>query len=572
MEQVDYTVIVLYAIGIVIAGMVFSGKMKSSKDMFAAGGQSPWWVSGLSAFMTCFSAGTFVIWGGMAYQYGVVAIVINLCYGVAALFVGKWIAGKWRKAGVNSASEYLQIRYGSSVVQFYTWVKGLMVMFVTGGSIYALSVIISALMPLPEGHFLVDSSTGFLSIPITSIILCIIVIIIAFTGGLWAVLITDVLQFVILSVSIIFVIPLIFKEVGGVGGFMENLPPRFLSPVTKEFSWWFMIGWTTINFAALGGEWAFVQRYVCVPKAKDAKKVAYLIGVLYLVSPIFWMIPPLVYRTIEANADPEQAYILACQKVLPVGMIGLMIAAMASATASMATTRLNVFAGAFTEIYQRIIGVINEAKLVFVGRVVTIILGVIVIAGALLIPLYGYTSFIIEINTLLYIPLILPVIWGLFSKRVKIAGVWFTTIFGFVSAYILKFALSNNGFLTEVHVLKPLVNWISENSRIADMASGIIGPILVLVLFEIFSKSEDPKWQNVLATRLRFEKEKTLSVSLMPLKMLTITILIIACVVGGLAFINESHRNVMLVFSAALVGIALVAYKFYKRSEKKQMN
>jgi len=67
METVDYIVILLYILGIVGAGMVFAGKMKNSKEMFAAGGQSPWWVSGLSAFMTMFSAGTFVVWGGIAY-------------------------------------------------------------------------------------------------------------------------------------------------------------------------------------------------------------------------------------------------------------------------------------------------------------------------------------------------------------------------------------------------------------------------------------------------------------------------------------------------------------------------
>ena len=77
MQAIDYMVIILYVLGIVEAGIsVFANKMKSSKDMFVAGGQSPWWVSGLSAFMTMFSAGTFVVWGGIAYKYGAVAILI----------------------------------------------------------------------------------------------------------------------------------------------------------------------------------------------------------------------------------------------------------------------------------------------------------------------------------------------------------------------------------------------------------------------------------------------------------------------------------------------------------------
>ncbi len=569
MGTVDYFIIILYAIGIVVAGFAFSGKMKSSKDMFAAGGQSPWWVSGLSAFMTCFSAGTFVIWGGIAYKYGIVAVVINICYGIAAFLVGKWVAGKWRKAGVNSASEFLQIRYGSSIVQFYTWVKGLMVMFVTGGSVYALSKVVCALIPLPAGHILADPSTGFLSVPLISIVLCIIVIIIAFSGGLWAVLMTDVLQFVILTVSVIFVIPLIFNEVGGVDNFLNNIPDGFLSPVTTEYSWWFMIGWVTINFVAMGGEWAFVQRYVCVPEAKDAKKVAYLIGALYLISPIFWMTPPLIYRAINPNVDSEQAYILACQLVLPTGMIGLMIAAMASATASMATTRLNVFAGAFTEIYQRIKGDnINEKKLVFAGRVVTIVLGIIVIAGALLIPSYGYTDFIIDINTLLYIPLILPAIWGLFSKKINIRAVWVTTIVGFIAAYLIKFALSNNGFLVDVAFLEPIVEWIAQNKRITDMIIGIMVPFLILLTFEFCIKTESPRWEEVTKLKVSFEKEKPADISLMPLKMIAITIAIIAVVIALLAIVNEKHMSIMIYFAIILITISFVAFRYFVKSKR----
>ncbi|WP_298530828.1 hypothetical protein [uncultured Algibacter sp.] len=569
MNKIDYIVIILYAIGIVVAGMVFSGKMKSSKDMFAAGGKSPWWVSGLSAFMTCFSAGTFVIWGGIAYKYGVVAIVINLCYGIAALLVGRWIAGVWRKAGVNSASEFLHARYGASIVQFYTWVKGLLVMFVTGGSIYALSKVVCALMPLSEGHLLADPTTGYLSVTITSIIVCIIVVIIAFSGGLWAVLVTDVLQFIILSVSVIFVIPLIFGEVGGISAFIERAPEGFLSPVVEEYSWWFMIGWVTINFVAMGGEWAFVQRYVCVPKAKDAKKVAYLIGGLYIISPVFWMIPPLVYRVIKPNVDTEQAYILACQEVLPVGMIGLMIAAMASATASMATTRLNVFAGSFTEIYQRIKGnTVSEKNIVNVGRGVTIILGGIVVAGALLIPLYGYTDFIIDINTLLYIPLILPSIWGLFSKKIGLRAIWITTITGFISAYIIKFALSNGGFLTDYNFFEPVVLWIAENKRITDMMSGIIVPFVMLLAFEFLSKKENQGWARALSLKQEFEAQKASTASLMPLKMIAITVFIIALAIAVLAFLNTEHKSLMFLFSIALTVIAYLAFRSFTKAKK----
>ncbi|MDO6473350.1 hypothetical protein [Maribacter sp. 1_MG-2023] len=570
MQIADYIVIILYMVGVVGAGMLLAGKMKNSKDMFAAGGQSPWWVSGLSGFMTIFSAGTFVVWGGIAYQYGMVAVAINMCYGIAAMLVGWFLAGYWRKLGVNSASEFLQLRFGGSIVQFYTWFQGTFGIFAVGGAIYALSKIVCALMPLPEGHLLSDPVTGMLSVPFTSVVLCLMVILITFSGGLWAVLVTDVLQFVILVISVIFVVPLIIKKAGGMDLIIEKAPEGFMSPIASDFTWWFLVGWVVIHFFKIGGEWAFVQRYTCVPTAKDAKKAAFIFGAMYLISPIFWMLPALVYRTIEPNQDVEQAYILACNLVLPAGMMGLMIAAMASATASAATSQLNVFAGAFTtEVYKRIFNQnASEQKLVFVGRIFTILLGGIVIAGALLIPRYGYTSFIIDLTTLLTGPLVLPTIWGLFSKKIGIKAVWGTTIIGFISAVIVKFGLTENGFLAGSDFLGPLSDWVIANMRIADLTSGILVPFIVLVVLEFFEKNEHPGWARVQESQQKFSRIKSVQSSTMPAKMVMYALAILALVMIVLSFINMEETRILLSFAFMLIFISSGIYLIIRISEK----
>jgi len=569
MQTVDYVIIVLYVLGILGAGMVFASKMNSAKEMFAAGGQSPWWVSGLSGFMTMFSAGTFVVWGGIAYRYGVVAIVINLSYGVSALLTGWLLAGVWRKAGVDSASEFLQLRYGSSVVQFYTWFKGLLILFVTGGAVYALAKVVCALISLPEDHFLADPVTGHLSVPLTSVVICVIVIIITFVGGLWAVLMTDVLQFVILTVSVIFVVPLILVKVGGWGSFVEQAPEGFLAPVAADYSWWFLLGWMVVNFFIFAADWSFVQRWVCVPTTKDAKKAAYLIAALYLISPIFWMIPPLLYRVINPEADTEQAYILACKLVLPAGMVGLMVAAMASATASMATTRLNVYAGAFTEAFKGLFKQdATEKQLVFVGRIMTIILGSFVITGALMIPRYGYTKFIIDIGTLLYVPFYLPSIWGLFSKKIGVKAVWVTTIAGFLTAYIVKFALRGEGFLTGLEILQPLVLWVAENSRIADMLAGIISPFIILTVLELMAKKKYPGWDRAQEAKKSFHEQPVAQVYTLPGKMVAISLVVIAVLMAGLTIFNGEETAIILTLSLILLVIAGVLFYFLRRANQ----
>ncbi|MBT5902161.1 MAG: Na+:solute symporter [Opitutaceae bacterium] len=570
MQSIDYVIILLYVIGIVAAGMVFAGKMKNSKEMFAAGGKSPWWVSGLSGFMTMFSAGTFVIWGGIAYQFGFVAVYINLGYGVAAMLVGMFLAGRWRKLGVDSAPEYLQMRFGPGIVQFYTWFKGIVNLFAMGGGVFALSKIICVLVPLSEGHLLADAATGHLSVPLTSIALCVMVIVITCSGGLWAVLMTDVLQFVILTVSVVFVVPLILMEAGGWTAFIDATPEGFTSPIASDYTWWFIIGWMVVNFFNIGGEWTFVQRYMCVPTAKDAKKAAFLFGTLYLVSPLIWMLPPLVYRVLNDSAEPAEAYVLACRHVLPAGMMGLMVAAMASATASMATTRLNTFSGAITsEVYHRVINrTASDSQLVFVGRIATVVLGMVVTAGALLIPRYGYTSFIIDINTLLAGPMLLPGLWGLFSRKIGPFAVWSTIAAGAVVAYLVKFALAREGFLTTVDSLQPLVQWIAANSRIVDLTAGIVFPLVLMTTMELMTKHEHPGYAKVQEFSRKFHEEPDLQSSPLPAKIVAISLVIIAAVMLVLAVLDPADANVLGSLAVVLTTISGVIHWSIRRGEK----
>ena len=185
---------------------VFALRVRDAQDMFAAGRQSPWWVSGLSAFMTMFSAGTFVVWGGVAYRLGFVAISINMAYGVAALLAGYLVAGRWRRLGLTTPAQYLRLRFGESAIQLYTWTMLVYRMLGSGVALYALAVLLAALVPLPPGHALADPDTGRLAVT-WGVLLCGGVIV-AYTmiGGLWAVLMTDVLQFIILNLAVVVVI------------------------------------------------------------------------------------------------------------------------------------------------------------------------------------------------------------------------------------------------------------------------------------------------------------------------------------------------------------------------------
>ena len=554
-KSLDLVVIFLYVLGLVAMGALFARRMRNTRDMFAAGGQSPWWLSGLSAFMTMFSAGTFVVWGGIAYRHGLVAVSICTTLGLSALLTGWFLAGVWKRQGVDSAAEFLELRFGRSLVQFYLWLQGTLGIFTMGGAVYALSVIICALVPLPAGHWLADAATGNLSVTIASMIICVVVVAVCFIGGLWAVLMTDVLQFIILTASVLMVVPMLLGRAGGAGAFIEGAPDGFFQPTNGEFTWWFMVGWVLIHFFKIGGEWAYVQRFTCVPTDRDARKAAWLFGVMYLVSPIFWMLPPMIFRTINPDAPHEQAYILACQLVLPTGLLGLMVAAMSSATASTATTVLNVYAGAFTtEVYQRLLRPkASESELVLVGRVVTVLLGLVVAAGALLIPMLGtYTGWILTTTAMLTGPLVLPTIWGLFSRKVGLRTAWAVTLVSATAGFVVKFGLGAGGWFADSEALAGLARLAQVNSRVTEIVVGVAVPLMMLALAEWAIRSESPGWARVEARRLQQRGEKPVLPSHLPARLCGWSVVALAAVLVVLTLINSSQSGVVLPFAAVL--------------------
>lgn len=104
-------------------------------------------------------------------------------------------------------------------------------------------------------------------------------------------MVTDVLQFLILFAAVIIVIPLSLMKVGGAEAFLAKVPEGFFQTVSGDYTWVFIIAFMFYNLFFLGGNWAYVQRYTSVSTPRNARKVGWLFGILYLVSPILWMLP-----------------------------------------------------------------------------------------------------------------------------------------------------------------------------------------------------------------------------------------------------------------------------------------
>ena len=197
MTTLDYIVILLYFLGLIAVSLIMSRKIKSSEDMFIAGRNSSWWLSGVSSYMTIFSASTFVVWGGVAYKSGIVAVVVAISLGIASFIVGKWISGRWRQLRIKSPGEFLTVRFGHGTVSFYT-IAGIVGRAVhTAVALYAVAVVMCALITVPDGSILAstglpgDAPAGNLCIWWALLILGVITLVYTVAGGFLAVLMTD---------------------------------------------------------------------------------------------------------------------------------------------------------------------------------------------------------------------------------------------------------------------------------------------------------------------------------------------------------------------------------------------
>lgn len=227
----------------------------------------------------------------------------------------------------------------------------------------------------------------------------------------------------------------------------------------------------------IGGNWTFVQRFTSVESPKATSKVAYLFAALYLISPVIWMLPPMIYKVINPSLqglDAENAYLKICQLVLPPGLMGLMLTGMYFSTSATANTTLNVTAAVFTnDIYKNAINPnATEAKLMRVARLSSWGLGILMIIIALIVPrLGGMVEVVLTVAAVTAGPLLAPPVWALFSKRLS----------GYITIRITLVTLFINLFFK---MILPVVNGFKLD-RGAEMVVGMGIPVLLLLVNEL---------------------------------------------------------------------------------------
>jgi len=439
----DYIMLVGYFVLMLGIGAYFYGYMRGMKDYFSGGNTIPWWLSGASFFMSSFSVFAFVSYSALAFRYGWVAVTIYWVTIPATIFSVVLFAKKWRRARIDSPVEYLETRYSFGLRQLFTW-QGVPVILVDDAlKLIAIGTFIAVSMNLPE----VPSFTIFgLEVPLeamglhtpiryTMVVAAVIMLLYTLMGGLWAVAVTDFIQFVVMAVGIVVLLPLSIERAGGVSSFIENTPREFYNFVNAEYNWIYVallvllycLAWSSVK-------WPLIQRYYCVRDEKEAQKVGWFVVFLNVVGPPLMFLPAIAAQQFMGDVPDEEVYPRLCIMLLPAGMLGLVVAAMFSATMSMLSSDYNACAGVLTnDVYRRLIHKnASQKELVLIGRLMTLLIGVFALAVAFA---FGGTSgedlfrYMVTLFSIATAPVAVPMLLGLLSRRVTNAG----AIVGFLS-------------------------------------------------------------------------------------------------------------------------------------------
>ena len=427
LQPLDYTAITIYMV--MMAGIgIFLGKyIKNTGDYFKGGNAIPWVSGAISNFMTKFSTFIFVAYAGIAYSDGIVALTLIWSTVLPALIGVAFFAKRWRRAGVITPVEYLETRFNAPVRQILSWGGVLFKLLDNMVRLYALGLFLKAATPM--------------SLESCILICGVIVALYTVIGGLWAVVVTDVVQFIILIVATLILVPLTIQAGGGLSNIMATIPDHFNWFNGAKGTPLFVMVYYVMILIKYSGNWTFIQRFYSVRDEKASQKQAALTAVFFFVFPVVFLFPSLAARVILPNLEnPEMAYVSVCLELLPHGIMGLMVAAMFAATMSVLSGEYNVTAGVLTkDIYQRLFNKnATDKELLWVGRLMTFLLGAVITIGALYIGGFGGAFEANKLFTGLFaIPMTIPLVLGIALKRPKPWGALATLAVGVVLGLVL---------------------------------------------------------------------------------------------------------------------------------------
>jgi solute:Na+ symporter, SSS family len=350
---IDWLVIGAYFALNVGIGFYYKSRASSSvSEFFLSGRNVPWWLAGTSMVATTFAADTPLVVTGFVANNGIAGNWIWWSFLMSGMLTVFFYARLWRRAGVMTDIEFAEIRYSGKPAAFLRGFR----------SVY-LGVIVNCII-LGWVNLAMVKILGLIFGVTKTEALWIVLGLIALTSfistlsGLWGVLVTDVVQFVIKMGMVIVLAVFAVNAVGGMGALKEKLVssgrgealnmvpdlnsvwmPMITFLVYISLNWWA----TWYPGAEPGGGGYVAQRMFSAKDERHSMLATLWFNIAhYAIRPWPWILVALVSIVLYPNLeDKETGYIVVLMDHLPASLRGLMIAAFAAAYMSTIATQLN---------------------------------------------------------------------------------------------------------------------------------------------------------------------------------------------------------------------------------------
>ncbi|MFP2769398.1 sodium:solute symporter family protein [Oceanisphaera sp. KMM 10153] len=398
MHYLDVTGLLAYFILLGYIGYRSVKKVNSSADFAVAGNKITWPILFATLAASFLGGGASMGRAGQAFDHGYAFMFAASAFPIATVLTGIFIAPKLKRyIGAHTVGDIMEQQFG----RYARLITGLFSLIFCIGILGAQALAVGTVFNAIIG---IDITTGIL-------IGMGVVLLYSTIGGMWAVIQTDVVQFLMLAIFMPITLMIGINEVGGAEQLIARLPDSHFSIMGDYGPGMFL----SLFIAFLLGETLvppYTQRALAAPDSRNAKigyTISGLFGFLfYFVSSTIGLIALILYPDIS----PDLAMPELIRTALPLGITGLVLASLLAVVMSTADSYLNSASVIFVkDIYQSFINPdVGEKKKLWIERLVNLLIGI----GAIVFALYA-TSIIdaLLISYSLWAPTILiPFVLG----------------------------------------------------------------------------------------------------------------------------------------------------------------
>ena len=462
LAPLDIAIFAAYVVGLLFLALYISREEKqggkNTEDYFLASKSLPWWAIGASLIASNISAEQIIGMSGSGYAIGLAIASYEWMAAITLIIVGKYMLPIFLENKIFTMPQYLEQRFDSRV-------KTTLAVFWL-----AVYVFVNLTAVLWLGGLAIETVAG-VNWLYGMIFLAVFSVAYSLYGGLKAVAYTDIVQVVLLVFGGLFLSYLALVEVAGGEGFLAGFGiltteaadhfDMILAPDSPHYMSLpglsvLVGGMWVMNFSYWGFNQYIIQRALAAKSVKEAQKGIAFAAYLKLLMPVIVVLPGIAAVVVYPQlTNPDQAY-PSMMALMPVGIKGLVFAALVAAIVSSLASMTNSISTIFTmDLYSRFKPQASQQHYVFVGRLVALVSLIIALVVAK--PLLGNFDqafqYIQEFTGFFTPGIVVIFVMGMFWKKASASGALAAAIGSAVFSLVFKFAWPELPFMDRVGVV-----------------------------------------------------------------------------------------------------------------------